>query len=191
MVSERDQLELTLAEFLGRTAAATPAPGAGAASAAAVALAAGLTAMAAGLSRRHLPEADELVAEALELQARAAPLGQRDAEVYGDVLRARGRPHDDPERAEQVRQALSRATDVPLEIAVIGSEVLRLSADVASRGNPNLRGDVLTGRLLAQAGVRSAGLLVRLNLGDSDDPRLARAAELARAARDDADLQSL
>lgn len=177
-----DYLDLSLAEFLDRTAAATAAPGAGAAAATAVALAAGLTAMSAGLSRRHLSEADQIVTRALELQRQVKPLGQRDAAAYGDVLSARGRPRGDPERSAAVREALGRAADVPLEIAGIGVAVLELASDVARQGSPGLRGDALTGCLLAQAGVRAAVLLVELNLDDPDDPRLGRAADLAEAA---------
>ena len=138
--------------------------------------------MAAGLSRRHLPEADRLADRAVQLQQRAAPLGQRDAAAYAEVLRARGLAQDDPGRADAVREALSRAADVPLEIAEIGLAVLDLAAEVAREGNPNLRGDALTGCLLAQAGVRAAAILVELNLDDPDDPRRLRAVELSEAA---------
>jgi formiminotetrahydrofolate cyclodeaminase len=183
-LAEPDYLDISVTEFLDRVAAPTAAPGGGAAAAAAVALGASLAAMAAGLSRRHLVEADRLVARAEELQERAKPLGQRDAAVYGDVLRERRRPQDDPGRAGAVRAALSRAADIPLEIADIGVAVLELASEVARRGNPNLTGDALTGVLLAQAGVRAAVVLVELDLDDPDDPRLLRAAELSRAAHD-------
>jgi formiminotetrahydrofolate cyclodeaminase len=182
-VAEPDYLDLSLADFLDRTAAATAAPGAGAAAATTVALAAGLAAMSAGLSGRQIAEAGELASRAKVLQERVKPLGQRDAAAYGDVLRAQGRPKDDPERTAAVREALSRAADVPLEIAEIGIEVLDLAAGVVRRGNPNLRGDALTGCLLAHAGVRAAAVLVELNLDDVDDPRLARTGELVRAAQ--------
>jgi formiminotetrahydrofolate cyclodeaminase len=183
-VAEPDYLDLPLTAFLDRVAAPTAAPGAGAAAATAVALGAGLVAMSAGLSLRHLPEADRLAAQAQELQGRVKPLGQRDAAAYGEVLRARGRSQDDPERAGAVREALFRAADVPLEIAELGVAVLELASDVVRRGNPNLTGDAVTGCLMAQAGVRSAALLVALNLGDSGDPRRARVDDLVRAAQD-------
>lgn len=181
--AEPDYLELTVAELLDRVAAPSAAPGAGAAAAMAVSLGAALTAMAAGLSGRHLPDADRLVARALQLQEQAQPLGQRDAVAYGEVLRERGRPREDPERADRVREALSRAADIPLEIAVIGVAVMELASDVVQRGNPNLKGDALTGCLLAQSAVRAAVVLVQLNLDDPDDPRLLRAAQLAGAAQ--------
>jgi formiminotetrahydrofolate cyclodeaminase len=67
-VADPDYLDLPLAGFLDRVAAATPAPGAGAVSATVVALAAGLTSMAAGLSRRRLDEAEQLAERAQQLR---------------------------------------------------------------------------------------------------------------------------
>lgn len=178
-----DYFELSVDEFLGRVSEATAAPGAGPVAATVVALAAGLTAMAAGLSRRHLPEAEELAGRALELQELVKPLAKRDADVYADVLRAQARPADDPERADAVRAALSAAADVPLEMATVGMEVLEAAEKVARQGNPSLRGDAVTACLLAQAAVHATAGLVELNLSDPEDPRRVRAAELRVASR--------
>ncbi len=182
-MAEQDYLDLRVTDYLDEVAAATPAPGAGAASATVVALAAGLAAMAAGLSRRQLPEAEQLAARMRALQERAKPLAQRDASAYGDVLAALERQRDDPTRAAAVQEALSRAAEVPLEIAEVGAALIDVAADVARRGNPNLRGDALTACLLAQAAVAAATALVELNLPDVTDPRRVRGAELADAAR--------
>jgi formiminotetrahydrofolate cyclodeaminase len=183
-VADPDYLDLPLAGFLDQVAAATPAPGAGAVSATVVALAAGLTSMAAGLSRRRLDEADELAQRAQRLRKQAEPLGQRDAEAYGAVLAARALPPDDPHRAAAVREALSGAADVPVEIAELGMAVLEIAVDVAGRGNPALRGDALTAGLLAQAALTAAAALVDLNLDDPRDPRRVHVTELVTAARD-------
>jgi methenyltetrahydrofolate cyclohydrolase len=182
-VAESGYLDLSLAEYLDQVAAATAAPGAGAVAATTVALAAGLAAMAAGLSRRQLAEAEELAGRMRGLQEQVKPLAQADADAYTGVLSAQSLPRDDPERSVAVQGALSRAADVPLEIAEVGVAVLDAAADVARRGNPNLRGDALTACLLAQAGVRAAAALVQLNLSDDRDPRRERAAKLADAAR--------
>ena len=183
MLADAAFLDASLEEFLEQVAAATPAPGAGAVSATVVALAAGLAAMAAGLSRRQLTDAEELAAQMRRLQDRVKPLAQRDAAAYGAVLSAlAGTPG--PERSAAVSEALSRAADVPLEMATIGMAVLDVAADVVRRGNPNLRGDALTACLLAQSAVQAAAALVELNLPDDSDPRRARAAALATAARD-------
>lgn len=183
MTADPPHLDLSVADLLTQVAAPTPAPGAGGVSATVVALAAGLTAMSAGLSARQLPEAEELASRALELQERAKPLVQRDADAYAQVLAAQSRPTDDPKRPAAVREALAKASDVPLEIATVAIAVIDIAADVVRRGNPNLRGDALTACLLAQAAARAAVALVELNLADHpDDSRRARAAELGIAA---------
>ena len=178
-----DYLELRVTDYLDQVAAATPAPGAGAVSATVVALAAGLAAMAAGLSHRQLPDAGQLAGQMRSSQERAKPLAHRDAAAYADVLAALRARREDPARSTAVEEALARAADVPLEIAEIGVAVLEVAADVARRGNPNLRGDALTACLLAQAAVAAATALVELNLSDADDPRRVRAAALADSAR--------
>jgi methenyltetrahydrofolate cyclohydrolase len=175
-------LDLSLGEFLNRVSAPTPDPGAGAVAATTVAIAAALTAMSAGLSKRQLPEAEALRTRALELRNRVEPLGDKDAEAYAGVLAARARPADDPERSVAVRTALEEASDVPLEIADAGVDVLEIALAVARDGNPNLKGDALTACLLAQAGIRAAATLVELNLADELDPRRVRAARLAHGA---------
>ena len=137
--------------------------------------------MSAGLSAEHHPEASRLEAEARELLSRAKPLAQRDAEAYAAVLGAQGRSCEDPARADAVREALSRAADVPLDIARVGAAVLEAAEELAERGNPRLRVDALTACLLARAGVGAAARMVEANLPDERDPRRASAAELAGA----------
>jgi formiminotetrahydrofolate cyclodeaminase len=107
----------------------------------------------------------------------ASQLADMDARVYTAVLASRG-----PER----REALLAAAMIPLEIAAIGARVAGLAVRVAEAGNPNLRGDAVTGAVLAAASARSAGCLVDINvrLGGLD-PGLSRRA--ARAVADAGD----
>ena len=56
---------------------------------------------------------------------------------------------------------------VPLEIAAIGARVAQLAVRVAEAGNPNLRGDAVTGAVLAAASARSAACLVDINVGSA------------------------
>jgi formiminotetrahydrofolate cyclodeaminase len=163
--------------FLDQLAARTPAPGGGGAAAVTGAMAAGLVAMAARFSARQLPEAGDLADEADRLRYMTSQLADMDARVYTAVLASRG-----PERKE----ALLAAAMVPLEIAAIGARVAGLAVRVAQAGNPNLRGDAVTGAVLAAASARSAGCLVDINvrLGGLD-PGLSRRA--ARAVADAGD----
>ena len=154
--------------FLDQLAARTPTPGGGGAAAATGAMAAGLVAMAARFSARQLPEAGQLAEEADRLRYMASQLADMDARAYTAVLASRG-----PER----KQALLGAAMIPLEIAALGARVARLAVQVAEAGNPNLRGDAVTGAVLAAASARSAASLVDINVRFGGlDPELSRRA---------------
>jgi len=171
--------------FLDQLAARTPAPGGGGAAAVTGAMAAGLVAMAARFSARQLPEAGDLADQADKLRLMAAQLADMDARAYTAVLEVFRRRGD----ADQRREALLAAAIVPLEIAAIGVRVAALAARVAEGGNPNLRGDAVTGALLAAASARSAASLVDINvrLGGLDPGLSQRAAQAAADAGDAAD----
>jgi methenyltetrahydrofolate cyclohydrolase len=177
----------TVDELLATVAAETPAPGGGSVAAIVTGLAASLAAMAARLSREHWEDAAGAVAQAEALRVRALPLADEDARAYESVLVALRRlPNElEPEaRDAAIGQALSRAADVPLAIAETALDVGALAAELAERGNPNLRGDAATAVLLAEASVRATANLVEINLGTQEgDQRLERARELVEAVR--------
>ena len=170
-------LEEPVRGFLDQLAARTPAPGGGGAAAVTGAMAAGLVAMAARFSATRLPGAGELADQADELRHRLAQLADLDARAYTAVLATRG-----PERKE----ALHAAAMVPLEIAEIGARVALMAARLAEAGNPNLRGDAVTGAVLAAASARSAASLVDINvrLGGLEPDLSRRAAQAAADAGD-------
>jgi len=166
-------------DFLDQLAARTPTPGGGGAAAVTGAMAAGLVAMAARFSATRLPGAGELADQADELRRRAADLAEADARAYAAVLDAR-------RQSGELQEALHGAALVPLEIAVIGAEVAQLAARVAEAGNPNLRGDAVTGAVLAAASARSASCLVDINvdLGGLEPELSRRAAQAVTDATD-------
>jgi formiminotetrahydrofolate cyclodeaminase len=168
--------------FLDQLAARTPTPGGGGAAAVTGAMAAGLVGMAARFSARQLPEAGDLADQADELRRRAAGLAEADARAYTSVLETLRLPRE----ADPRREALLDAAVVPLEIAELGARVAQLAVRVAEAGNPNLRGDAVTGAVLAAASARSAACLVDINvrLGGLD-PELSQRA--ARAVADAGD----
>src|SRR5215204_4686942 len=172
-----EYLDLPLGEFLDLVASRNPAPGGGSVAAVAVALAAGLSGMAARLSAGQL--ADGLAERADAARLRVAPLARIDAQSYARVLDAYREP-DSETRRKRVSDALSGATDVPLAVAEIGNEVAGIAAQLVEEGNTNLEGDAIAAGLLAEAGVRAATVLVEINLSSAyvDDDRLGRANEL-------------
>lgn len=173
-------LEQPLSVFLDRVASGEPAPGGGACAAVTVGLAAGLCAMAARFSSATVPDAAAVVDQAEALLEQVRGLAQQDAEAYTLVLRAYRLPKQpDPEvRRQQIEAALSAAADPPLAVAEAAVEVGRLARRLEAHGNPNLRGDAVTGRLLAEAGCRAAVELVGANLREGT-PRQVRARALA------------
>ena len=169
--------DMGLDQLLEAFARAAPAPGGGGAAAVAVALSASLCAMTARLSTAPMTSASQMATEALALRDAVAPLCDRDARSYLDVIAARRR-HD----AASITDALSAATDVPMEIIAAGSRLAEMAAELVETGNPNLRGDALVAAVLAGAGVEAAATLARINLADlPDDERHG----VARARLDD------
>ena len=187
MTSHPPYLDLPVRQFLGQLAGPEPAPSGGGAAALAVSMGAGLCAMAARLSSRQLTaaEAGDLATAAQRTATRAASLVQADADSYQCVIAARRQPAgpdgDGESRRRQIAAALSDAAAVPMEIVELAVLVARLAARLAADGNPSLRGDAITGALLAEAGARAAAVLVGINLaGAADDSRPARAEQLAK-----------
>jgi formiminotetrahydrofolate cyclodeaminase len=175
--------------FLDQLAARTPTPGGGGAAAVTGAMAAGLVAMAARFSAPRLPGAGELADQADELRRRLAQLAEEDAQAYAAVLEALRLPREASQREVQRQEALLGAALVPLEIAGIGARVALMAARLAETGNPNLRGDAVTGAVLAAASARSAACLVAINvrLGGLDPGLSRRAAQAAADAADAGD----
>jgi methenyltetrahydrofolate cyclohydrolase len=176
----------TVDDLLATVAAETSAPGGGSVAAVVTAFAAALVAMAARFSREHWEDAPGVVAQAETLRQKVLPLADEDAEAYETVLEALRLPPDiGPDRRDEtLGAALSRAADVPLAIAEAALDVATLAAELAERGNPNLRGDVATAALLAEAAVRATANLVEINLGTREgDERLQRARELVEVSR--------
>ena len=127
-------------------------------------------------------DAAALGVEARHLRSTALALADRELESYAPVLAAmRGKPG--PQRDARVREALSEAAEAPLSIARCGARVVEIGVHVLSCGSDHLRGDALTGVVLAEAACASAAQLVALNLElYPDDDRHAEAAALTAAA---------
>ena len=158
-----------LEAFLADVAAGTPAPGGGSSAAVAAGLAAALVEMAA-----RLAASDRAVEQAGGLRARALRLADDEMTSYAPVLEAR----DEHER----ELALAAASEPPTHIAEAAAEVAELGMEVAASSSPSVRGDALTGVVLAEAAASAAFRLVEINVGSGPVFERARAAEL-RAVR--------
>lgn len=169
----------TLVQYLASVAAATPTPGGGSVSAIVGALGVALARMVAGLARDKKgydavqEDLRRLEARAIPLQDRLIGLAEKDSAAYERVILAMKMPKaTDVERASRVdamQAAYRRATEVPLETMEACVEALELAAIAVEKGNRGATTDAAVAVLLAEAGLRSASLNVRVNLASIKD----------------------
>ena len=179
-------LDLSLGDFLERLGTGRPTPGSGSASALTVAFAAGLVVMVARRSADSWDDSAGIAAQALALQARAAPLALADALVWQQALEAleAARADEVPANGE-LEAKLDLSCAVPLEIAEAAADTASLAALAAELGDGTYRPDAAAAAVLAAAGARAAAHLVAVNLTVSDgDVRLARARASEQIAAD-------
>jgi len=184
VASPRSFLDLTIAELLEELAGPR-SPGGGSAVGLTVAIAAAVVAMAARASKESWGAAGGIAAQAEALRARAAPLAQRDAEIYNEALLVREGAAALPaeKRDWEIGKAFAAAAEPPLEIARTAADVAELAAEVAVSGDPRVRADAVAAATLAAAAARAAVTLVAVNLTAIDgDPRVAEAERLAVTA---------
>lgn len=178
-----EYLDLTPRELLERLAGDGPSVGGGSVAALAVTLSAGLVRMVCRRSRESWSDAAGIGAQAKELQARAEPLAQADAEAWEGALAALGGAAAGNGGADLERK-LALSAEIPVQIAETGADVAALAALAAEMGNGTYRGDAAAAAVLAEAGARVAANLVRINLGTREgDERLLRALRSLEAAK--------
>ena len=171
--------DLSVTDYLARTASGDPVPGGGSAAALNAALAAGLIEMVARLTvgRKSFEAVDS---EMRAVADRAAALRQkltgdidRDSEAYTQVLGAFGMPKATPEekavRTRAIQAAFRQAAGVPLGVARDALQAMALGRQVIARGNPNAASDGAAGVLAARMAARTAVYNVRINLGSITD----------------------
>jgi formiminotetrahydrofolate cyclodeaminase len=154
-----------LDSFLADVAEATPAPGGGSSAAVTAALAAALVEMAA-----RIGSVGDVAEQASQLRARALRLAEEELTSYAPVLEAR--------TPEERSAALGAASEPPAHVAETAAEIAELGARVAESSSPAVRGDALTGVVLAEAATAAAARLVEINVGSGPVFERARRAEL-------------
>ena len=173
--------DLSVTDYLGRTASGDPVPGGGSAAALNAALAAALIEMVARLTigRKGFEAVD---AQMRATADRAAALRtkltgdiDRDSEAYSMVLAAFALPKATPEektaRAQAIQAAFRQAALVPLGVARDALQAMVLGRQVIAGGNPNAASDGAAGVLAARMAARAAVYNVKINLGSIKDER--------------------
>jgi formiminotetrahydrofolate cyclodeaminase len=180
-----DMLSMQVDQLLDALAADSGPPAGASAAAIIVAMAAGVIQMTALVSRSRWDEAGETAARAEALRARVAPLAQADSDAYTEAMAAirasRSAAPEDRDRA--IGEALARAADTPLRIALAAAEVAELAAMTAEACGPDLRADAVAAALYADAAARATARMVEVNLArTAGDPRMAEARGAAERA---------
>lgn len=145
--------------FLEALASDAPAPGAGAAVATTVAMAAGLLAMFAR-SSADLPDRDALAARADDLRAAALELIEVDRAAYTQVLEHRPRREEDPDGFRRVVAAANQPLLAAIEIA---GRIVEAGLHALAAGNPAVRPDLTAGMILARSAAAAATELIGAN----------------------------
>jgi formiminotetrahydrofolate cyclodeaminase len=171
--------ERVVKDLVESFSAPTPTPGGGSASALTAGLGASLLLMVARMPKSRHNTDDERAAlgragaSLTALRDALIQLVDRDSDAYDAVVSAYRLPKTtDDEKARRraaIAAALGQATEVPLEIMRISSEVLAEGEHVARYGIRAAASDVGVGLELTAAGLRGAALNVHTNLENLKD----------------------
>jgi formiminotetrahydrofolate cyclodeaminase len=172
--------ELTITEFLSRTASSDPVPGGGSVSALGGAMAAALSEMVAGITigkkgfEIHEKEMQKIVQKARGLREKLTKDIERDSDAYSQVLAAFRLANDTEEKKNERRNAiqdgLKQAALIPLGVAKDAFELMDLAGAVAARGNKNAVTDAAVAAMMARTAILGAILNVKINLKSIKDP---------------------
>ena len=175
----------TPAPFVQAVAEGSPTPGGGAVAALAGALSAALAEMVARLTvgKKRYAEVEDtmraVVEAAADLRKQLVAAIDEDVAAFDAVMDAYRLPKDDPTRADAIQLATARAAGVPLKVARLAVDAMRLAEKAAQHGNKNAATDAATAALMGLAAVEAAALNVRVNAAALRD------ADLAARYRDD------
>jgi len=172
-------VELSVKDFLAKTAGNEPVPGGGSISALNAALSAALAEMVANLTigKKKYEDKEDLMRD---IQVKAAEFQNGfikdiddDSDAYNKVFAAFKLPKEtDEEKAERSRQiqaATKIAAEVPLKVARNAHAIMSLITIVAKEGNQNAVTDACVSMMTARNAVLGAILNVRINLTSIKD----------------------
>jgi len=172
-------IEGTVRSLLEAISGPDPTPGGGSASALAAALGTSLLAMVAAMPKSRSNSDEEKVilrkasTQLAPLRTRLIELVDEDSRAYDAVVAAYRLPKttDDDKAARKaaVQDAMLEASEVPLAVMRSAAEALAQAEAVARCGNRNASSDVGVAIELLQAGLRGAGMNVRINLESLSD----------------------
>jgi formiminotetrahydrofolate cyclodeaminase len=172
----------SLLEFSDMLASSSPTPGGGCVAALLGALAGGLLSMSCRVTEKKekdgIPEMKTVREDADAIRAELHLLIERDARAFDEVIRAYKLPkitvEERQKRATAIQAAYKTATEIPLSVCKLCTQLLKLSNLTVESCNLNTVTDAATGGYAAYAGLVSAWLNVKLNLQHVKDAEYKR-----------------
>ncbi|MBW2591223.1 MAG: cyclodeaminase/cyclohydrolase family protein [Deltaproteobacteria bacterium] len=171
--------DLSIREFMAKTASGSPVPGGGSIAAMSAAIAAGLTEMVANLTigKKVYEAAEEqmkgIAKDAAEYRNKLIKDIDRDSDAYNDVLAAfrlsKGTEHEQNTRKQAIQKALKNASLVPLDVAKNAFKIIDLAEAVVKHGNKNAVTDGAVAVMMARTAVLSSLYNVKINLASIKD----------------------
>jgi formiminotetrahydrofolate cyclodeaminase len=174
--------DLTIKDFLEKTAGNEPVPGGGSISALHGAIATALGQMVANLTIGRQKYADDeevmrAIAATLEnIRTHLLEHIDRDSDAYNRVFQAYKLPKDTDQQQAARKQAIQEATieaaSVPMKVARMVYSIMPLIEQVAQRGNQNAVTDAAVAMMTARTAILGALLNVRINLSSINNQTL-------------------
>jgi len=189
----------TVKEFLSELASSSPAPGGGSVAALAGGLGAALSSMVCNLTigkEKYADVQDEIkkvLKKSEALRKKLTILIDKDTDAFNNVMKAFKMPKETEEqkseRSKAIQEGYKAAASVPLETARTCKEILDVAVVIAKKGNQSSITDAAISAIMAKAGVESAILNVKINLGSIRDEKFVKkiSGELEKIEKNAAD----
>jgi glutamate formiminotransferase/formiminotetrahydrofolate cyclodeaminase len=185
MVEETGPLaSMKINGFLSELASSSPAPGGGSVAALAGSLGASLSSMVCNLTigkEKYIDVQDkikETLKQSEKIRKELTKLIDEDTNAFNDVMKAFKMPKETESQKEKRSKAIQEgykiAAKVPLKTARTCEKIFDIAKIVAEIGNQNSITDSVVSALMAQAGVKSAILNVKINLSSIKDEKFVK-----------------
>lgn len=170
---------LSITDFLEKTASSAPVPGGGSVAALCAAAAAALAEMVANLTigkggfESVEAEMKEIASFAKNYREKLTGDIDRDSDAFDAVMAAFSLPKNTGEeknkRKHAIQEALKTAALVPMEVANSAYEIMKMAEKAVLKGNKNAVTDATVAAMMARTAVLSALYNVRINLSSIKD----------------------
>jgi len=166
--------DLSIKEFLVKTASNSPVPGGGSIAALSAAVAASLSEMVARLTigkdgyDAFEEDMKKIAKDAADYRNKLIKDIDRDSNAYNNVMAAfklsKGTEQEQKNRKRAIQEALKSASLVPLDVAKDAFKIIELAEKVVKYGNESAVTDAAVAVMMARTAVLSALYNVKINL---------------------------